>query len=296
MDYRQEMRTLVVEIGEYAREVAPSFLIIPQNGEELITTGGKPEGALAETYVAAIDGQGREDLFYGYRRDNAPTPEEATAWISSYLDRAAEAGVVPLVTDYVADPGMIDDSYRRNRSRGYRSFAAPNRELDVIPSYPPSPPGSHIGSVSSLQDARNFLYLLNPERFDSREAYLLALDGTGYDLLIIDAFYGSKMLTEEEVNALQTKPGGGRRLVLAYLSIGEAEEYRYYWRASWQEEPPHFLVEENPNWPGNHTVRYWESEWKAVLFGSPEAYLDRILSSGFDGTYLDIIDAYEQFE
>ena len=30
--------------------------------------------------------------------------------------------------------------------------------------------------------------------------------------------------------------------------------------------------------------------------GSPDAYLDRILAAGFDGVYLDIIDAFEYFE
>jgi cysteinyl-tRNA synthetase len=33
-----------------------------------------------------------------------------------------------------------------------------------------------------------------------------------------------------------------------------------------------------------------------VLFGSDDAYLDRILAAGFDGAYLDIIDAFEYFE
>jgi cysteinyl-tRNA synthetase len=48
------------------------------------------------------------------------------------------------------------------------------------------------------------------------------------------------------------------------------------------------LGEENPNWEGNYKVRYWQSEWKAIIFD----YLDKILELGFDGVMLDIINAY----
>lgn len=294
--YRGEMRTLVQEIAAYAKAGAPGFVVIPQNGQELLTTDGDPEGPLATEYLRAIDGQGREDLFYGYDRDNVATPEEETDWMAGFLDRAVGAGVTVLVTDYCSSPSLMDDSYQRNDARGYVGFAAPSRELDTVPSYPANPVGANARDITSLGEAENFLYLLNPDRFASREEYLSALDDTDYDALIIDAFHEESMLSPGEVERLQSKPGDGRRLVVSYLSIGEAEEYRYYWRESWYESPPPFLEEENRDWPGNYLVRYWEPEWKAILFGSSSAYLDRILSAGFDGVYLDIIDAFERWE
>ena len=33
-----------------------------------------------------------------------------------------------------------------------------------------------------------------------------------------------------------------------------------------------------------------------MIFGSPEAYLDKILAARFDGVYLAIIDAYHHYE
>jgi cysteinyl-tRNA synthetase len=46
-------------------------------------------------------------------------------------------------------------------------------------------------------------------------------------------------------------------------------------------------------------VRYWEAGWRAVLLGGDPAigagYLDRIVDQGFDGIYLDIVDAFEFF-
>ncbi|MCH7907597.1 MAG: endo alpha-1,4 polygalactosaminidase [Chloroflexi bacterium] len=84
-------------------------------------------------------------------------------------------------------------------------------------------------------------------------------------------------------------------LVIAYMSIGEAEDYRYYWQDGWKPGDPDWLDSVNPNWEGNFKVRYWDPEWQSIVFGSEQAYLDRILAAGFDGVYLDIIDAYEFF-
>jgi uncharacterized protein (TIGR01370 family) len=76
--------------------------------------------------------------------------------------------------------------------------------------------------------------------------------------------------------------------VLAYLSIGEAENYRSYWKSEWETTPPPWLGPENPDWSNNYKVRYWESQWQDLVFN----YLDEIYDQGFDGIYCDIIDAF----
>lgn len=85
-------------------------------------------------------------------------------------------------------------------------------------------------------------------------------------------------------------------VVVAYFSIGEAENYRYYWQNSWVDSPPAWLGPVNPDWAGNYKVRFWMSDWKDILFGvesgDNKSYLDRIIDQGFDGIYLDIVDAY----
>jgi cysteinyl-tRNA synthetase len=53
---------------------------------------------------------------------------------------------------------------------------------------------------------------------------------------------------------------------------------------------------ENPHWKGNYKVRYWEPSWQELILGKEDAYLDKILKTGFDGVYLDIIDAFDYFE
>lgn len=94
-----------------------------------------------------------------------------------------------------------------------------------------------------------------------------------------------------QVARWKARPGRSRRLVLAYLSIGEAENYRAYWNKSWNKQPPPFVAGENRAWRGNFKVRYWSPEWQAIVLRA----LDEIIDAGFDGAYLDIIDAFEYF-
>lgn len=295
-DYRQAMRDFVIAISGYAKEANPAFAIIPQNGHELLTTDGAPDGPLALEYIAAIDGVGREDLFYGYDDDNTATPQNERDAMLAFMELAEANGVQALITDYCWDQSYMSDSYASNESYGFVSFAADHRDLDDIPDFPATPYNENADDVAALSDAQNMLYLLEPSQFASREAYLGALEASRYDLFIIDFFYEDTPLSSEEVAALKTKPQGGTRLVVCYMSIGEAEDYRYYWQPGWSPGSPAWLSEENPNWPGNYVVQYWETEWQAIIFGGPDAYLDRIVAAGFDGVYLDIIDAYEAFE
>ena len=78
------------------------------------------------------------------------------------------------------------------------------------------------------------------------------------------------------------------KIPVAYISIGEAEDYRYYWNPAWEQDPPSWLGPENPDWPGNYKVRFWDPAWQAIIF----AWIERIAAQGFGGLYLDIIDAY----
>ena len=294
--FRSEMRSFVRRIAETARITDPDFLVVPQNGQELITRNGEPDGPLMDDYVSVIDGAGREDLFYGYLADNLPTPVNETAYMVAFCDVCEQNGVEVLTTDYCSTHTRMDDSYAQNESRGYISFSAPRRDLDVIPDYPSGPFHVNNNEVSTLQDARNFIYLIDPGQFTAKTDFLISLSDTDYDLLIIDLFFGADVLTSDDVAGLKTKKNGGGRLVLCYLSIGEAEDYRYYWQAGWSSNPPDWLGEENPDWEGNYKVRYWSDPWQNIVCGDSTSYLQRVLEAGFDGVYLDLIDAFEYFE
>ncbi len=295
-DYRQDMRDFVQHISEYAKGIKSTFVVIPQNGQELLTDNGEGAGNPVTAYLDAIDGVGREDLFYGYDSDDVPTPVAERSYMVAFLDIAENNDVEVLVTDYCSTQVYVDSSYEQNASRGYISFAADHRDLDNIPAYPTNPYNINSSNINSLAEAKNFLYLLDPSPFANKDSFLNAINETDYDIFIIDLFYGDSPLTSGEVSSLRLKSNGGSRLVIAYMSIGEAEDYRYYWQSGWETNPPSWLSEENPNWQGNYKVRYWKKEWQGIIFGNDDSYLKKILDAGFDGVYLDIIDAFEYFE
>ena len=297
VDFKREMKSFVHELSVYAKNLDSNFIIIPQNGQELLTENGEEDGPPDLTYINAIDGQGREDFYYGYNRDNKATPDRETDYMKKYLDIGYSNGVVIMVTDYCSDHEKMDDSYSKNNNNHYISFAANSRELDRIPDYPASIYNENADSIGNLSEAENFLYLINPERYSSKNEYIQTIASTNYDVLLMDYFFGDgEEFTSEEITELKNKANGGKRLVVSYMSIGEAEDYRFYWKSSWKKGNPGFIYDENPDWEGNYKVKYWDDEWKDIIFGTGNSYLDKIINKGFDGTYLDIIDAFEYFE
>jgi cysteinyl-tRNA synthetase, unknown class len=120
-----------------------------------------------------------------------------------------------------------------------------------------------------------------------------------YDLVVTDYARGESRneipLTRAEVAEMQKRPDGSKRLVIAYLSIGETENYRYYWKPQWDKKRPAWMGKENKEWKANYLAKYWDPEWQKIIYGSPEAYVDRVLSAGFDGFYFDRVDAYYAF-
>jgi len=295
--YRQHMRDFVEGISNYAKGIDPEFLIIPQNGIELVSENGEEDGPPSSIYLSAIDANGQEDLFYGYQRDDKETPADERNYMIRFLNISKNEGNVILVTDYCSSGGNMDDSYQENESRGFISFAADHRELDNIPSRPAEPHNVNSEDIISISQVKNFLYLINPENFASKEAFIGAIAATDYDLIIMDLFLdGDNAFIGEEVNLLKVKHNGGERLVICYMSIGEAEDYRYYWQSSWDHDKPGWLDRENPDWEGNYRVKYWDEGWQHIIFGNDDSYIKKILDAGFDGAYLDIIEAFENYE
>jgi len=114
------------------------------------------------------------------------------------------------------------------------------------------------------------------------------LAASKYEVLVMD--YSLDGTDAGAYQASQIKAIQDRgKIVLAYLSIGEAEKYRFYWQAGWVPGNPAWLGPKNPESPDNYKVRYWDSGWWNTAM---QPYLDRLLNAGFDGVYLDIIDAY----
>lgn len=291
------MRDFVIGLNKYAKTSNSNFFIVPQNGIELVTSSGKEDGSLNTPYLNAIDANGQEDLFYGYVNDDQATPAKDNSYLRTFLDKSKSAGKKILVTDYCSTPANMDASYNQNNAANYVSFAADHRALNNIPGYPGPIYRENNAAIKSLSEINNFLYLINLENFSSKAHFISAVNSTNYDLLIMDLFFrDGTAFTATEINQLRNKGNGGKRLVISYMSIGEAENYRYYWQSNWNSNKPSWMDAENPNWPGNFKVKYWQKEWQNIIFGNDDSYLHKITSANFDGVYLDIIDAFDYYE
>ncbi|CAN7348729.1 endo alpha-1,4 polygalactosaminidase [Rhizobium sp. LjRoot254] len=128
-----------------------------------------------------------------------------------------------------------------------------------------------------------------------------------HDMLVIDP-------TRDGTNATRFSEGdiaeikGDRSILAAYVSIGEANDFRDYWDKDWTtngkangrltDDAPDWLGPINPDWPEGRKVRYWDEGWRDIVFndkgpnGEGTGELDSIVRQGFDAAYLDIVDAY----
>ncbi|MCP4592438.1 MAG: hypothetical protein GY842_17025 [bacterium] len=151
-----------------------------------------------------------------------------------------------------------------------------------------------------------------------------ALAASRYDMLVLEpARTDAEMLdfdTKAMVDRLKsTKAHDGvhRKLIIAYVDIGEAEDWRWYWTWSKEEEGdqipeetnlpedfPDFIVARDPDgWAGNYPVAYWEDEWTdIVIYGENHdttadrnftSIIDEVILDGFDGIYLDWVEGFE---
>jgi cysteinyl-tRNA synthetase len=133
-------------------------------------------------------------------------------------------------------------------------------------------------------DVQNWTYWLdNPD--------LERISTTNFELVVIDySVDGSvkKAFTSGQIDTLRR--ASCQRRVVSYLSIGQAESYRWYWQQGWKEGTPTWLCMPDPDWEENYWVHYWDSAWQRIIYRS----LDAIIAAGFDGVYLDRIDAYQE--
>ena len=128
------------------------------------------------------------------------------------------------------------------------------------------------------------------------------LDATPYDMLVVEP--GHNFTTDVYdvnylVSSLKQKPNGEERLLLAYIDIGQAEDYRTYWESNWVAPTetsigsPSFLLTIDPDgWSGNYPVAYWDPSWQNIWLGV-NGIIPILANYGFDGVYLDWVEAYD---
>jgi cysteinyl-tRNA synthetase len=126
-----------------------------------------------------------------------------------------------------------------------------------------------------------------------------------YDMLVLEPTRSDKenadFDTKGMVQRLRASSGANldSKLVVAYIDIGEAEDWRWYWDDDWvaptedERGDPDFLLTLDPDgWEGNYPVAYWDKRWQQIIITGKNSALSQILEDGFDGIYMDWVEAY----
>ncbi len=174
---------------------------------------------------------------------------------------------------------------------------AANDLMDVILKYwgrntirPSSAIGPSTGTTR-LAEVTHWLYLIDVNLEPEVVEQIVA---SAYDMVVLDFIPSEENNTDYPMADVVAQLHGAPhpKLVIAYVDIAEAEEYRTYWQEGWGVGNPAWIAGDDPDgWEGNYPVAYWYDEWREIWLGEG-GYLQAILDAGFDGVYLDWVEAY----
>jgi cysteinyl-tRNA synthetase, unknown class len=278
-----KMQDFVVNISDYARSFDSDFIIIPQNGMELAYNNIDPSEGQNSTYMSAINGFGVEELFYNgsYLLDNER--------LSMLQDLKASKKI--MVAEYITDDNNIADALNKNYNEGFICFPRTSSNYNYA-QIPDSVPHSNSADITDLSLAQNHLYLISSDNFSSKQEMINAISATNFDVVLIDLFFEGTAFTCNEINQLKTKANGGKRLVISYLNIGSAEKFRYYWKKGWGLHHPLWLKRKYEGYDDEFWVKFWKKDWQEIIYGNDDSYMKKIIDAGFDGAYLDNVEAF----
>lgn len=277
-----KMQEFVIAASKYARSIKPGFIIVPQNGAELAFNKLNPEAGTNPAYMNAVDGFGIEELFYNEK-------SKVDNYRLKMLQQLRGKKKI-LVSEYITKEEKIKETIDKNKKEDFLCFprGANNESYREIPEIT----DGNSDDVTKLSEAKNYLYLINSGNYKTRFYYLKAIAATNFDVVIIDLFFHTKPFTPEEIKQLQTKANGAKRIVLAYLNVGSAENFRYYWNGNWIVNDPVWIKKKYDGYDDEFYVQFWNPEWQKIIYGNDDSYLKKILDAGFDGAYLDNVEAY----
>lgn len=303
IDYKEQMRLFVQNISAFAHRHNRDFMIVVQNGLDLLTKNlvsdaENPEPARG--YMRAIDGVLQEGLYFGattFGKEPVQDEIKAQKELLTLTEIAQKGGLKVLVMDYAKARSAISKSFWRSARKGYVAFVADARglELNHLPSYAKWPFNENADSILSIQNVKNYVVVRDSLSFGLQEQFVRKIRETNFDMVVVDVFHGTTPLTKENVRALKYKKLGAKRLVLAYLDIGRAASYRHYWRREWGVGNPPYIVAPYPGNPDKYFVEYWWPQWQRIISGDTDSYVYGIIDLGFDGVILDGVSAYRYF-
>jgi cysteinyl-tRNA synthetase, unknown class len=104
-------------------------------------------------------------------------------------------------------------------------------------------------------------------------------------LWVIDESKSSEdLFSKSEISSFKNNSN----LIISYLSLGEAEDYRSYFARF----PRDLIVSKNPHWSGNYNIRYWRKEWSEII----DQRIEAMIEAGYDGVIYDVVDAFALYD
>jgi cysteinyl-tRNA synthetase len=279
-----KMQEFIIHISNYARGIDPDFIIIPQNGIELAFSNCDTAEGVNTSYLAAIDGVGIESLFF---EETATVDDGRLSMARSIRNSSKKV----LVADYVNDNSNISNSIQLSENNNFICFPRASSNYDYM-YIPDSVINENSNDINTLQDAQNYLYLINTDNFSSRQSMLSAIAATNFDVVLIDMDFNEEAITSTELAQIKTKANGGKRLLISYINVGAAENWRYYWKKKWNTVHPCWMKRKYEGYKDERWVKFWDKEWEEIIYGNDDSYFKKIIDAGFDGAYLDNVEAY----
>lgn len=162
------------------------------------------------------------------------------------------------------------------------------------------------GARMSLSEVQFWAYQIQRLEDDRAIDMIDELVASRYDLLVLEPTRSDRdnadFDTAGMVRRLHESPASVEdrtKLVVAYIDIGQAEDWRTYWTDEWvaptaeERGSPDFLITIDPDgWSGNYPVAYWDQRWKDIMIDGENSVLQQVLDDGFDGIYMDWVEAY----
>lgn len=279
----ESIRDFVIHISQKAKTIQPNFIIIPQNGVEIAFNNQEISEGLNQNYLNAIDGIGVEVLFYN---ENYNLNQDR---VNQLRQLVTDKKI--LVSEYVKEIGDVTHAVQLNQQEGFVCFPRTSTNYHYL-EIPSNVINENSNDISTLSQIQNYLYLINSDGHSSKQAFLQAITATNFDLVLIDLFYDGSPFSLAEINQLKVKANGGRRLVIAYMNIGSAETFRYYWQSNWGLHRPNWIKKKYDGYKDEFWVKFWHSDWQKIIYQTDDSYLNKVIAAGFDGAYLDNIEAY----
>ncbi|GEO81476.1 alpha-1,4-polygalactosaminidase [Pararhodospirillum oryzae] len=304
-DLREPVREILNTLAEYAHKRDPEFKILVRGGEMLATQTARDQAVAEITAPPGAPATLIEQLPLGapHRRfvrniagvvmDQRYCPPITNTLESAGLGRLQALDLKVFTLERCPDDKTAADAVLHAGTEGVLAATTTDALHPFGRVSLARPVGETLDSVRTFSKVRTLLVALDPHGYERMNDWLKALALTNHDLLIVDPFFnGNEALTKEQVDHLKLKALGGRRFVIARLTLGLAQDTLPYWKPEWRVGNPAWITGYFPGISGTYWVDMTNPEWLALMGKGFASLMDL----GFDGIMFDGVTTFLRAE